>query len=252
VARSRPGRVLITRSQPGAARLAEALERAGFATQQCPLLEIRPRVSELARDTVAQLDQFDLVIFVSGHAVRFGMQLIDRQWRERPQGLTWIAVGAATGEALARHGITAVVPEEESSEGILDLAQTRRVAGRRVLIVAGRGGRAELANAFVERGARVERLELYAREAVAADSVTLPDDGIAAVVVSSADGGHAFAALWRSVQGDFSVPVIVPSARVAAVLRDLAFTAVVESGGASAAAVIDAVQRVTRAGNENE
>jgi uroporphyrinogen-III synthase len=211
------------------------------------VLEIRPLDADLARAVVAQLDQFDIVIFVSDHAVALGMQLIAERWPARPRGLTWIAVGAATAAALARHGVTAVVPEEESSEGILGLAETRHVAGRRVLIVAGRGGRTELAAALTQRGGRVERLELYAREAVAAHDVALPDDGIAAVVVSSADGGRAFAALWRSVRGNFAIPVIVPSARVAKVLRDLAFTAVVESAGAGAAAVTDAVRDIVGA-----
>jgi len=248
VARKASGRILITRSQPGAARLAEALEREGFLTLQCPVLEIRPLNPDGARAVVARLDQFDLAIFVSGHAVVFGMQLIDEQWRERPRGLTWVAVGSATAAALGRHGVTAVVPEDESSEGILGLVQTRQVVGRRVLIVAGRGGRTELAAVLAQRGAQVERLELYTREAIAPDRTALRADGIAAVVVASADGGRAFAALWRSVRGNFAVPVIAPSARVAKVLRELGFTSVVESNGARADAVLDAVRKVVRVG----
>lgn len=239
---SSTGPILITRSQPGAARLAEALEHAGFVALQCPVIDIYPLDTAVARQIIAQLDQFALAIFVSDHAVLHGMRLIDEQWRERPDKLTWIAVGAATAAALARYAITAVVPERESSEGILELPQTAGVAGRRVLIVAGRGGRTELAAAFTQRGATVDVLELYAREAVTGTSTMFGEASIAAVVVSSADGGRAFAALWRAAGRDFGVPVIAPSARVANVLRDLAFTEVVESAGASAAAVLDAIR----------
>ena len=116
-----------------------------------------------------------LAIFVSDHAVVHGMRLIDEQWHERPRGLTWIAVGAATAAALARYAINAVVPELESSEGILEVPQTAGVAGRRVLIVAGRGGRTELAAAFTRRGATVDVLELYSREAVTGNSTMFGD-----------------------------------------------------------------------------
>jgi len=249
---SRAGRILITRSQPGAAKLAEALAQAGFLTLQYPVLEIRPLDSDIARRIVAQLDQFDLAIFVSDHAVAYGMRLIDAQWRDRPGQLTWIAVGSGTAAALARHHITAAVPEHSSSEGILELLQTRNVAGRRILIAAGRGGRTELAAALTQRGAKVDTLELYAREAVTANSVALPVDDIGVVVVSSADGGRAFAPLWFAARGGFDVPVVVPSARVANAMRDLAFTNVLESAGAGPPAVVEAIRTAIGVGRHDE
>jgi uroporphyrinogen-III synthase len=239
---SAPGRVLITRSQPGAAKLAEALVQAGFESIQYPVLEIRVLDPAIPRQTLAQLDRFDLVIFVSVHAVEVGIALIDETRRQRPRDLTWIAIGAATAAALARHGVDGVVPDDESSEGILALPETRAISGVRVLIVAGRGGRTELGTGLAQRGASVERIELYERSAVAPGGTPIPHDGVGVVVVSSADGARAFAALWRSVRGDFDVPVIAPSLRVANVLRDLAFTTVVESAGANALAVIEAVR----------
>ena len=251
MASSSKHRILITRTQPGAARLAAVLENAGFFALQCPVLEIRAVDSAQARRTVAQLNEFDVVIFVSEHAVVHGMRLIDEEWRARPDGLTWIAVGATTASALARYAITAIVPEHESSEGILELSQTAQLAGRRVLVVAGRDGRRELAAAFAQRGAKVDVLELYAREAVTGNRTMFGDGEIAAVVVSSADGGRSFAALWRAAGRDFGVPVIAPSARVAGVLRDLAFTAVVESAGAGPAAVLDAIRTVIGTGRDD-
>jgi uroporphyrinogen-III synthase len=248
-----PARILITRSEPGAATLAAALSRAGFAPLVFPVLEIRPLDPGPGRNSIAQLDRFDQVIFVSGHAVTFGMQLIDACWRERPHGITWIAVGAATAAALARYGIVAIVPEDQSSEGILALPQTQAVAGRRILLVAGQGGRAELSAGLTQRGARVELLELYRRQPVAPEAAsTLQQERhrIAAVVISSADGGRAFAALWRAIGGSGDVPLIAPSARVARVLRELQFGCVVESAGAGPDAVVDTARKLM--GNSDE
>lgn len=239
-------KILITRSQPGASELAEALRGVGYATLLCPVIDVRANVDAPLRRTVAALDRFDIAIFVSGHAVRFGLDLIDAVWPTRPQ-LTWIAVGKATALALVHRGITALTPERESSEGILALPQLSDVVGRRVLICSGRGGRSLLADELVRRGAEVERLELYRREALPLESVAmhLAESGsIAAVVIASVEGARAFSAVWRSVNGDRTVVVLAPSQRVAVQLKDLDFQRVVVADGAGAAAVIAALRRI--------
>ena len=244
-----PARILITRTEPGAATLAAALTAAGFDALRYPVLEIRPLDPAANRRVIARLDQFDVVIFVSTHAVTLGMALIDEFWRVRPSQLMWIAVGGATAAALAQRGIVAVVPVAETSEGILALPETRTVTGQHVLLVAGLGGRTELAEGLAKRGAEVEMLTLYERAPIVAPR-SPRFDRIAAVVVSSADGARAFAMHWRAAHGDFDVPVIAPSARVAKVLRELRFGSVVESAGAGAAAVVEAARNLM--GNSDE
>ena len=243
------GKVLITRSEPGASELAAALCDVGYAAVVCPLLEIRPIEDPSLRRTVAGLDRFDVAIFVSGHAVRFGLDLIDAVWPNRPR-LIWIAVGEATAMALARRGITALAPESESSEGILALPQLSQIVGRRVLICSGGEGRALLADELSRRGALVERLELYRRESVPIAEVAknLAGTGpVAAVVVASVEGARAFASAWRGVSGDRGVTVIAPSQRVATELKDLNFRRVIVANGAGAKAVVEALAQATRA-----
>lgn len=235
--------ILVTRSEPGATALIDALRAAGYPALRFPVLEIRPLDSPRIRELVAALDRFDVAIFVSGHAVRLGMPMIDAIWRDRPP-LLWIAVGRTTASALGELGIAALTPEPETSEGILALPQLRDVSGRRVLICAGRGGRSLLADALTRRGAIVERCELYVREPVSVDSAAaaLPVGGaVGAVVVSSVDGAHAFATLWRSVAGDARVVLIAPSQRVAAALTELEFRRVVVAEGPGARAVVAAI-----------
>ncbi len=244
------GKVVITRSQPGASELADALLRAGFVTLVCPVIDIRANVDPTLHQIVKTLDEFDVVIFVSGHAVRFGMELIDRQWPTRPMPV-WVAVGEATARALARYGVAALTPETESSEGILALPQLSSMADQKVLICAGVGGRSLLNDELVRRGAKVERLELYRREPVATERAVKRLNGsgpFAAIVIASAEGARAFAAIWRTIDGDRQVGVVAPSQRVAAELKNLDFQRVVVADGVGAAAIGAALERLTADG----
>jgi len=237
--------VLVTRTEPGASELAEALRAVGHAVHCVPVLEILPLDDAEWRDVMRELDRFAIVICVSAHAARFALERIDAEWKQRPE-LTWIAVGAATARALAERGIAAQRPETESSEGILALAPLSRVVGQRVLICAGRGGRPLLAEELSGRGARVTSLVLYERVAVPVARLAAKlRDGvvIGAVVVSSADGARAFAPAWRAVGGDEGIVVVAPSERVAGELRSLGFRRVTIAGGAGAGATIEALRK---------
>lgn len=237
--------ILVTRTEPGASEFVTALRGAGYRAQSCPVLEIERIDSTQSRNTIAALDRFDLVICVSGHAVRLMLDLVDDVWEHRPD-LIWIAVGEATGDALARRGVTALRPAAESSEGILALAPLSGVVGRRVLICAGRGGRPLLAEELSRRGAEVTNLELYQRVAASVDSARqIGECGtIGAVIVSSGDGARAFARVWHAAGGDLRVVVVAPSRRVAAELKALSFRRVVVSDGAGVTAVIEALKGI--------
>jgi len=239
------GVVLVTRSEPGATELVTALVAAGYAAVGCPVLDVQRIDDANARRTLQRLDRFDIAIFVSSHAVRFAFESIDDRAISRV-AIEWIAVGGATAAALARHGIVALVPAAESSEGILALSQLSDVVGKHILLCAGEGGRTTIAEALVARGADVQTVALYRRHAVAADSLRqlVPEPGaIRAVVVSSGEGGAAFATLWRSI-GNGAVAVVAPSQRVANELAGLGFDRVAVSNGAGPAAVIATLEHI--------
>jgi len=240
--RDRTDRVLVTRSEPGAGTLARALEAAGFEPVVCPLIDVRERLPDAS--LLQALDRFAAAIFVSGHAVRWGVPALRRHWPAWPGHLQWLAVGDATALALAAHGIRAVHPGEETSEGILAMPELGVVAGRRVLIVCGAGGRQRLANELTERGAYVSKLEVYERIRVtsAASLRAIHASGIDAAVVSSTDGGRAFAALWEQLGAPKDLRIIVPSERVRDTLFPLGFERTVSSAGAGPAAVIAALR----------
>jgi len=103
--------------------------------------------------------EFDLVVFVSPSAVRIAAPAI-----QRPPRLA-AAIGAGTRRELERAGFDNVISPKDGndSEALLAAPELQAMAGRRVLIVRGEGGRAFLGDALRARGAAVEYAECYRR-----------------------------------------------------------------------------------------
>jgi uroporphyrinogen-III synthase len=155
--------VLVTRPEHQAHHLCQLIEAEGGAAVRYPALVIKPRTDRAAvRAAIGPLDRFDLVVYVSANAVRFGADILaDRQ--EVPLA----AIGQATAAALNAAGRrVSLMPEEGAdSESLLAMPQLQDMRGRRVLIVRGSGGRELLQEAMTARGAQVHYAEVYTREA---------------------------------------------------------------------------------------
>ena len=224
-------KVWVTRSEPGASELAAALERDGHAAFKAPVLEVRALPFERPRGA------FDWALFLSAHSARIAGPGLRGQ-------IAWAcAMGRRTQEALAEAGIEAQAPELESSEGLLDRLPSP--AGKRVLVVAGRGGRNLLAPALERRGADVVRLEVYARHPL---TPAVDASSIGIIAVSSGEGFGQTARLWLAAGGAPDVPVLAPSARVAALGAKLGLPMTHDCGGADARAVSHALARLKMSG----
>jgi uroporphyrinogen-III synthase len=154
--------VLVTRPDHQAAHLCRLVEAEGGAAVRYPALVIQPRPDRAAiRAAVGPTDRYDLVIFVSANAVRFGADLLDRR-RDAPVA----AIGQATAAALnaAGHRVSLMPAEGADSESLLALPQLAHLSGQRVLIVRGVGGRDVLREVMTARGAQVQYAEVYTRE----------------------------------------------------------------------------------------
>jgi uroporphyrinogen-III synthase len=154
--------VLVTRPEPQAMPLCRLLEAAGLRTVVFPALEIRAhgdRRSLQAR--VGPVAGYDLVIFVSANAVRFGAALLDQQ-----RDLRLAAVGPATARALNHAGYrVSLLPSDGfDSEGLLAHRDLQRLEGQRILLIKGTGGRELLQAELARRGARVVSAEVYERQ----------------------------------------------------------------------------------------
>jgi uroporphyrinogen-III synthase len=154
--------VLVTRPEHQAHHLCQLIEAEGGAAVRYPALVIKARPDRAAvRAAVGPADRYDLVVFVSANAVRFGAEILgDRH------DVAVAAIGQATTAALNAAGRrVSLMPDGGSdSESLLALPQLADMAGRRVLIVRGSGGRELLFEAMTARGAQVQYAEVYTRE----------------------------------------------------------------------------------------
>lgn len=246
---TRPG-VLVTRPAGQGVELCAAVEAAGCAAHSLPLLQLfsLPELSPAERGKVLALDEYRHVIFISGNAVQFGMAWIESYWPQLPVGITWYAVGAATAGALRDHGVAALTPEVDmTSEGLLALPQLQSVAGERVLIVKGEGGRATLREALSRRGARVDELACYRRgapELEPADlAARLSQWEIELAMISSGEGLANLLALISPAETSkfIHVTLLVPSDRVARLARQAGFSRVIVAENASDSAMLRAL-----------
>ena len=155
--------VLVTRPEEQAAALCEAIQAAHGRPLRFPALEILgPPDKKAVRAQLADLGKVDLLIFVSANAVRYAFpQMPDNI----PLNLQVAAVGSATAKVLDEYGLEPTLLPQDSmdSEGLLALPQLQDVAGRRILIVRGNGGRETLRETLEQRGATVEYVEVYRR-----------------------------------------------------------------------------------------
>ncbi|WP_295538905.1 uroporphyrinogen-III synthase [uncultured Thiohalocapsa sp.] len=161
--------VLVTRPAAQAEALCRLVAAAGGEPVPFPTIDIQPTADP---DGAAALltAGWDIIVFISRNAVEQALQLAPTALRSQRAQLA--AVGRATAEAMERAGLTpSLVPAAGfDSEALLALPALRQVAGRRVLIVRGEGGRALLGTALSERGAQVRYAEVYRRGLPTADA----------------------------------------------------------------------------------
>lgn len=212
--------VLVTRPAEQAADFSEMISAAHGRPVGFPTLEILgPEDKHQARQQLQNLDQVDLLIFVSANAVRYAFPLLPDQI---PLDLRIAAVGKATARALEEVGLDPTLVPESSfdSEGLLALPALQKVKGWRVLIVRGNGGREHLREALEARGARVEYVEVYRRRLPRrnpANLITNWDRLVDVVTVTSVQSlDNLFTLLGEAgVERLRQTPLVVASQRIA-------------------------------------
>lgn len=205
--------LLLTRSSAQNELIRQTLARPDLPVFDLPLLEALAIPEDQGmRSTILELDQFDSVIFISKNAVQFGLPVLESYWPQWPLNLRWFAVGEGTAKALQRFDIDATFPALASSEGLLALPQFAAVAGQKVLIVRGEGGRETLREGLSQREAMVTYLEVYRRQTIGYPAAAMPDgDQVIALVYS----GEAIQHLLTLIPSDVArYTLIVPSKRL--------------------------------------
>lgn len=157
--------IAITRPRDQAGALAQAIEQQGGHALLFPLIDISPASDARAVQAIVQrLAEFDLAIFISPNAVRYGMAAI-RAAGEVPRDLRFAAVGQGSAKILHEMGVAAVIVPRQGadSEALLALPELQEVRGWHIVIFRGNGGRELLGDALQARGAEIEYAECYQR-----------------------------------------------------------------------------------------
>ncbi len=224
-------RVLVTRPAHQAEGLCARIAALGGCPIRFPILEILPpRDAGALEAALARLPECALAIFTSANAVDGAAECIAARGG-LPPGTAVAAIGRASARALARHGITAtLVPATgDRSEDLLALPALALLAGTRVLLVRGEGGRELLAATLAARGAEVIHAIAYRRARSAADPAPLLERlARGAVDVVVATSNDTLAKLFDLVgeagrQCLLDTPLLVVSPRGAALARSLGF-----------------------------
>jgi uroporphyrinogen-III synthase len=228
--------ILVTRPARQAGGFAQKLAALGATPVIFPAIAILPPADTATLARVhASLSAYDVAVFVSANAVEYGAP-DPRRW---PPALVAFAPGPGTAEALAAVGIggTRVPTTTFDSEGLLALPELADVAGKRVVIFRGDGGREHLGDTLVARGARVDYVACYRRAAPQSGATGLAEafrEGrVDAVTITSSEGldnlwalaDDALRAAWRTR------PTFVPHPRIAAHARALGLAVVETAGG---------------------
>jgi uroporphyrinogen-III synthase len=229
--------IVVTRPAAQSRPLAERIAAAGGRVILFPVIDIQPTTRpEAFRAVVDTLETFDLAVFISPNAVERAMTLIAAR-RKWPSGPAVAAIGGATAKALARHGIErAIVPERYDSESLLALDALRAIAGKRVVIFRGEGGRELLGEALAARGAAVSYAECYRRTRPDTDAAPLLEAwrnrALHAITMTSSEGLRNFIGMVGQRAGPSlaATPLFVPHPRIAATAREAGMSVIIETG----------------------
>jgi len=150
--------VLNTRPAHQSKALSEAIAALGGNAITFPTIEIIP-----VQCSKPQLDNVDIVIFVSANAVHLGLE--GKAFSQIPSRIPIIAIGPGTTSSLKQYDIThSIIPDQYNSEGILLLAELQNIDNKNIIIFCGENARPLLRETLIQRDAKVTLVECYRRQ----------------------------------------------------------------------------------------
>lgn len=229
-------KIVVTRPREQAAELARRIEQLGGQSIIFPLLEITPLVDQQAlRDIAARIHEFNLAIFISPNAARFGMEAILAAG-PIPDSVRLATVGPGSAKVLRELGVTDILAPQQrfDSEALLELPELQEINGWRVLIFRGESGRELLGDTLKARGATVEYVACYQRSKPQQNAAALLAVTPDAITASSSEalgylGEMLDAAAWESFS---KIPLFVPHERIAESAKKLGWRNVFATAGA--------------------
>ncbi|TNF34903.1 MAG: uroporphyrinogen-III synthase [Gammaproteobacteria bacterium] len=245
--------VLVTRPSHQSRHFIEFLQAAGASAIPFPSIEIlATTMNPLLQQQLANLDTYQILVFISTNAVEHGLKLIRSHNLHIRQQI--VAIGATTAKALQQQGIRVSISPGNNftSEALLHMPEMQAdvIRDQRILIIRGVGGREHLADSLRQRGAHVEYLEVYQRRRPDADTselITRWSQGkIHVVTVTSNEALKNLYDMLDKPGQDYllNTTVIVPGQRCADLARQLGFKQGIEiAASATDEAMLEAVRK---------
>lgn len=148
-------RIVITRPESDAERLAARLEAMGATPIVAPAIEIEFTDPPELDQALARPDVYDWIVFTSKNGVEAVFRRTDRL-----AGPKIAAIGPATADGLRAHGVEPdVVPDEYVAEAVLEALGD--VRGQRILLPRADLAREALPEGLRARGATVDVIAAY-------------------------------------------------------------------------------------------
>lgn len=219
-------RILNTRSGPPGQLLQQQIRALGGQSIDFPTLNITPTPTTWLKH-LPPLNQVQGAIFVSQNAVKYFFTTLDRHQISWIQSIHTVSIGEATAKKLQQWHIDSESPSIADSEHLLTLPTLQTVDKNTLLLVKGIGGRPDIADTLLKRGANVLVLEVYQRSLpqVEPDIVkTLwQEDLVDVILITSVQSLHHLIALLQDNGHRWLChkPCLVISERIATEARNL-------------------------------
>lgn len=238
--------VMVTRPYPQGETLCALLSQAGYATVHLPAIAYDFSCDQQEQTAPLNLlSQQDVLIFISAQAAHGFARLLTKHQLAMPNKARWVAIGAATAEALgALTSKPIFYPQTWSSEGLLQDQQFSDVAQQKIMIIQGNQGRELLAQTLQARGAVLTTLQVYQRVlpdlAMQDYQNKLQNNEFNVMVCTSFASIKNLKTLfgvghWQQLK---QLPLIVASARIKQLAFELGFATIWLSENASNAAIL--------------
>ncbi len=238
-------KVLVTRPKQQATQLCERIAELGGEAFLFPVLDIEFTRADLLNNWQPDWHK---IIFISKNAVHGFLQQIQPEQLDASTKL--VAVGAATADVLRSANLeVAIVPKDNGgSDYLLALDEMQQLAGEKVLIVRGEGGRELLADTLKQRQAYVEYCEVY-RRVKSRPTPLACDQAIQSEVVlctSEQSVKNLVSLLAADKLHLLEKPLIVLSERIKQCALSLGFKQVIVTASTSDSAIIDTLLQMEK------
>ncbi len=236
--------VLITRPRDQAESVAAYIVEKGGSPLIFPTLEILPMEPTMGWPAfVESLNNADIAVFTSANAVR---QVIS-QFPDLHSTCQIAAIGVATQMALSEYGVVCnwLPMRDYRSEGLLELPVFQAIKNKKIIILAGEGGRDYLQDVLTERGANVQKIATYRRvcpqQGTAPLEQFLARNNLKIMVSTSLEGLTNLLALSAGLGDLLELPLLVISDRMVAGAKEMGFKAVIRAENAGNEALVRAL-----------